>query len=378
MSGFRGTGWFALAMSIVVMVGGIACGETYIAEPDCIIDADCGERERCDMAIGVCVEDRSPTDDQIPDNQSGNSQTNNQTGNNQTGNSQTNNQTGNNQTSPCTQELDDCDPSQVDQGAFLCVENDEGGGTCYAKCNDAGTPDACGAGRYCWQFTDLPSPICLASQCNAHPDCSGGTCIDLDNQFSFCVEAGPLVEGQSCTNADGAEACQTGLYCDGPTGGVGQCRQVCDPWAFNPCGSGQYCRNFWTRSGLCTPDQATDPFGGLAQTYDECSPAGYWCDDSVRCFALDSANICLKYCRPGYSDCPPYGFDPSVCDPYIILPGSDSLGICMPACSSHADCGDGFDCVGQICRQSCWSASDCCPPEDPDCGAICESNGYCA
>ena len=393
---------FGAILALVIAAG---CASSTLAEPDCESDDDCLDGEVCDLAIGVCMESRSDNSESLNNSTPSN---NNETTNNQTNQPTTNqgnddeenndepilppdnsdtppvnndNQDVNNDdppTSACSQEFDACDPNQSGHGEFLCVEiNDDGEGACFLPCDDLGSPSNCAVGRYCRGFDGVAEPICVPSECNTHSDCTDGTCLQMDNSYGLCVEAGPLSQGQTCTNSDGAERCQEGLYCDAPQGSTGQCQQVCDPWTSNSCGFNGACRNYWMRSGLCTDQIASHVYGGQAYPFDECTPAGNWCDDAVMCFEFTDGNFCLKYCRPGQFDCPPFGIEQSVCDPYIIVPGSDTLGLCMPPCSTNADCGTGAQCINQLCRQTCFTAQDCCPTTDPDCGAVCNLNGLC-
>ena len=268
---------------------------------------------------------------------------------------------------PCTQEFGDCDPTESQPEGFVCLETDEeaGTGNCFMTCEVGGSASNCATERYCLTYEG--QPICSPSECDTHSDCSGGTCIGLDNSYGFCREDGSGSDGSICSGGQSGQ-CQTGMVCDASEGQTGECRDVCNPFESAPCGtfSLDVCTVRWNRTGVCTSDYTSYGIG----RFSDCDPPGAWCDDAIICVSGATDNICLEYCRPGMFDC---GMD--VCDESFIL-GNDALGVCMPPCTSSSDCGDEMDCVNERCRLPCITDADCCDDDASDCAARCEG-GYC-
>jgi hypothetical protein len=280
----------------------------------------------------------------------------------------------------CTSQGDTCDANQVDQGNFWCVSTGSGG-TCVLKCDTDFTASGCSAGEYCRNVgTEQQERLgCVPADCSSDADCSGGTCVNFDNQYGTCVPAGTLQAGETCT-VGGSTGCVRGYFCRRLQSGsdAGVCSSLCQPWSSSTgCPSGQYCTLFTSREGICT-DQVEQP---PMAAYQAGCTEGNMCTDATRCFALSSDNFCLKYCRTGQSDCAGLS-DPSTCDNYVFA-GERSYGICFPTCSpgdccpaSDPTCGS--QCVQGKCRSTCSAGNevqDCCGGSTP-CDFTCV-NGLC-
>ncbi len=281
----------------------------------------------------------------------------------------------------CESAGDTCDPAELEQPGFLCVEGGDGAGYCLPRCDRSGYADSCDPGSYCWSVDGASTAACFPSMCNTHADCGSDTCVQLDNSYGSCLEAGPLGPGASCVTGGTNPRCQQGYFCSAPTGQTGECAPVCDPFASSPCADpiNEACTVRWRRSGVCTT------YPHLADTltiYEECSSAGDWCTDAVQCMNVGSqGSFCMPYCRPGTNDCAgiSLGGDPTICDNYWFM-GEPAVGICWPPCQNDTECGDGWDCVQDLCRRPCTTGNpvtDCCGGS-ADCNAICDATGYCS
>ncbi len=384
MSGLRWCSLAALLMAGLVAMA-VGCNEPPPATAQCSSDEDCSQGEVCDESVGVC---ESPRDGQGSQNND-NNQTNNTNNSDITppnggDNNDTNNDSNNDPLPPpgnnddnnsepgesCSDAFDGCDPADEDQGDYWCMEVDEDDydGLCVPKCDDLGSADDCPTESYCLELEDIDEPGCVPSQCQTHSDCSDGTCMMFYNSYGECVDDGSGMEGDSCSGGPGGE-CVEGVICIEPDGETGQCRAVCDPWASDCSSPSDVCAVGWERTGYCTSDTTISGMSAL----DSCSPSGSWCDDAKSCVEFDTDNYCIKYCRPGKGDCP----TGTVCDEYVFY-NLDGLGVCFPPCDFDDDCGDDAECVNQVCRIPCTDpVDDCCPDDDPDCGAQCSAGGYC-
>ena len=273
----------------------------------------------------------------------------------------------------CTQAGDECDLDRPTQGDFSCVDIGEPTGLCLTSCTETYTADICEQDEYCWPFGGMD--VCLPDLCDTNDDCDGGagTCTDWDNGFSICVQNGSLAEGATCDPMN--NECAVGLVCreTGPSSGV--CSKLCDPFAASPgCGVGEFCGEpFTTREWICSDElDQTAP----NDPWVECFDPGLICDDATRCLDLGSINGCMKYCRPGESDCAGVSTanGPTTCNAFSF-PGQRAIGLCDGACTSNADCG-GVDvvCVDQVCRLACTpgqEVQDCCGGQTP-CNWTCD------
>lgn len=272
----------------------------------------------------------------------------------------------------CAAVGDPCDIASPDQGDFACLDASEGEGVCVAKCDAPFSAGDCPSGEYCWTLQE--QDVCIPATCNDHSDCTDGSCVDFDNGFSLCYQAGSLAEGTSCNPED--SQCEEGTFCreTGPSTGV--CSRMCDQWTASPnCPAGELCTSQLTpRTALCTdnvdPLAPRDPFL-------TCSNPGLACDHAVRCFDVGAQDGCLKFCRPGENDCAGVtdgNDDDTICDNYAFG-GQRAVGICWPPCDPQAPnpCGEGV-CVDQSCRTTCTpggnAADDCCGG-DPACPFEC-------
>ena len=280
----------------------------------------------------------------------------------------------------CTSVGAPCDPDISDQGNFRCLSGSDDEGVCLAKCEDALEASTCPTGEYCWDLgpDGAPANVCISSDCQADSECTNGTCLNFDNDFGLCLTAGTTAIGASCTPS--GNSCEVGAYCRtlDSASDIGVCSAFCDPFAAAPgCPGTEVCGPlFSTREALCTDDKTTV---GSEPGY-ICDAAGSFCDDGVRCFPYTSSDsACLKYCRPGTSDCSAVIPDASggvpsdgVCDNYVF-PGERTYGVCFSPCASAADCGTSGVCVMQgesqgVCRDTCSvgsEAQDCCGGTTP-------------
>lgn len=275
----------------------------------------------------------------------------------------------------CTAVGDRCEPSNGDQGQFLCLSDESGEGTCAATCDESFAVSTCDSGEYCFSVSeDDMYKACLPSACQTSADCTNGTCVDFENEFSTCLAAGALAIGAACNTTMG-DNCVAGAFCretDEATG-AGVCSTICDPWAASSqCPAGEACGLLLTRrTGLCTDN--VDSLG--SDPFEQCATPGTLCSDATRCFALDSTNACFLYCRPGENDCIgilPDGSD-AICNNYVFNQVR-TIGLCDGRCTADADCGAGARCDNQMCRRTCTVPDDCCAT--PGCGAQCVS-GLC-
>jgi hypothetical protein len=273
----------------------------------------------------------------------------------------------------CSAVGDPCDLDNPDQGDFACLEAD-GEGICLATCDAPFSAGDCPTGDYCWTLDEMD--VCVPKTCSDNGDCDQGSCIDFDNDFAICFEAGTLAEGAACDPDD--NQCEEGTFCRETGSGTGVCSRLCDQWSASPgCPAGEYCATqFTSRTALCTdnvdPAAPKDPF--LV-----CSDPGQACDDAVSCFEVGTQNGCLKYCRPGANDCQGVtdgtGSD-TICDNYAFG-GERSVGVCWPPCDpmDANPCGEGV-CVDEICRTTCTpgnAVQDCCGGA-PSCPFECNPN----
>ena len=380
-----------LAIAVLIAGFGLACGEGEMASPDCEVSSDCEDGQFCDQAIGVCIVPRTdiptsrpaapgvedgddssltnatpgdPSDPEPlenttePDNQSNPGDPNDPNENSSTPEPGDNSEEGD-PADACAQEFDGCDPNKVQPAGFRCAADEAGHGTCYMSCEQPGGPSTCGVARMCVSTDD--GAICAPRECDGHSDCVDGTCIELRNSYSICIDDGPGGPGSLCEGGETGQ-CQQGLACDGASGTIGECGEVCDPWSASNCSILEACTLRWSRTGVCTDYLTSYGTSSLAS----CSPAGAWCDDAIRCVNLGSSNLCLEYCRPGAGDCG----GSQICDDYFYY-GIDYLGVCMPPCSGDSSCPDGWSCVDQICREPCTIGADCCSEGAENCPAEC-------
>jgi hypothetical protein len=278
----------------------------------------------------------------------------------------------------CSEVGGPCDVNDPDQGEFTCVDSGDGVGICLTTCGTMYTADECPSGQYCWSFDD--APVCIPRTCDTHSDCDTGSCVEFDNDFGICFQAGALAEGETCDPDD--TQCEEGTLCRSTGGGSGVCSRICDQWAADPgCPNGEYCAAQVTpRTALCTDD--TDPMAPL-DPFMACSDPATACGDGVRCFDLGSQDGCLQYCRPGESDCDGLtdgSGNATVCDNYAFG-GQRAVGICWPACDPGAadPCGPGAVCDNLICRTNCTAGNevdDCCNGNN-DCPFTCNDDGLC-
>ena len=383
--------WIRMVILLGLMWISGGCGERALAAPECAEDQECGEGQVCDL--GVCISFRSVEEEPVPEDpgaegeEQGEGESDpveqgdgdeNENEDPSSGGDESGDQNPGPGSGLCTAEFESCDPLSGGHGSFECLPRDDGeGGNCFRRCERSGHADGCSDGQYCWGTGETGPAVCFPSECTAHGDCNGGTCITFDNSYGACIDAGPLAIGESCVG--GGTRCQSGLFCDAPTGLAGTCMPVCDPFSETPCASNvsEACSVRWRRSGVCTtyPHLANE-----LRVFRSCSGAGDWCTHGEQCMALGSDNLCMQYCRPGRGDCAGLTLQgrATICDNYWFV-GDQSLGLCLPPCSNAGDCGGAYVCVNQICRLPCPSGnpvSDCCEGS-LECGYRCEA-GYCA
>lgn len=395
------------ATLVLYLVIGSGCGEGEpSAERECDQDIECEEGLVCDQTLGMCVAPRVVRPDELPGTGDGDGDPAPGDGDEETGDGDEDPAPGDAEIGdgdgdpapgdgdgdpapgdgetgdgdgeplePCTQEFDACDADEREQGDFVCLEQEGGEGVCFSRCDRPTHADTCGVGSYCLDVS-ATTGACLPSECSSHSDCLGDTCIQFDNSYGTCVEAGPLEFEDSCVT--GGERCEQGHYCDAPPGEAGRCMPICDPFSSNPCADDFYeaCSVRWRRSGVCTTypylDDQEDAFYG-------CDDLGAWCTHGVQCRSFGGDSFCLPYCRPGAGDCDSRSYPdgtPTICDNYWFA-GDQSIGVCVQACSG--DCGGDLECVDEICRFPCPSGDpqvDCCSGAG-ECNYQC-IDGYCA
>jgi len=281
----------------------------------------------------------------------------------------------------CSQVGARCEPSQADQGQFLClVRAGSSEGSCFASCEEHLAASTCSSGSYCFRVSATSSlNYCLESECQSTAECGAETCLKFDNEFGICLSGGNLPEGSACVIDN--DQCAQNMSCvrNASTGTAGTCRRLCDPFGASSCGAQQACGPLLTpRTSYCT-SSVTSP---ARTAFQSCAPANSWCGDRTLCAEFETNNFCLAFCRPGANDCD--GLLPGenvLCDPYTA---GNGLGICWPECdpTDPNSCGDA-ECIAQgpdagLCRIPCSAGNEvanCCNGEMP-CTAVCNNN-YC-
>jgi hypothetical protein len=194
----------------------------------------------------------------------------------------------------------------VDAGILICLK------TC-----DPMTPGSCGA---------PPTLDCVDLQ----P--SGGGCLALCSTNTDCTVAGNVCHSdgscavpENCTNGadddgDGSADC-TDPDCESdPACAIGPTGAACD--ADNQC-----------TGGICFDETTNDLPGGMCS--EDCSTTFTCSDSTATCYDLGGgSDFCLRDCDP---NTPGSCGAPSTLE-CIANPGSTLGGICIPGCTSNADC----------------------------------------
>lgn len=190
-------------------------------------------------------------------------------------------------------------------------------------------------------------------------DCpSGQTCRPTDDGMStFCRKEGGLKgAGKPCEKGAGIQECQAGLYCVGPSEGLGFCTRPCCPSNDEPCGGG-YC-NVEVDFGagltvfMCSYAEQCDLFvPGECKNGQKCQfvyanqglavctlqsenavPEGEACGYVNECpeMAVCYAGLCRYSCAMNSSAQPGLGGCPAGQSCVAIYPNSPDLGVCQP------------------------------------------------
>lgn len=272
----------------------------------------------------------------------------------------------------CTTPTDD---AIVPAGTGFFCANTADGGICLPACDYPFGVEGCPSGSVCWLLDDEGTEVqaCVPSDCsdyaNPVPECgASSTCIEFSDNVGVCLGAGTVPAGGNCrTNSEApGDNCDASTFCDTPneTSTNGTCRALCDFWGSNTCGASQTCGLLTYGTGYCQPVTPVAPLT-------ECAAVGEMCGTRARCFTFNTTDgetdLCATYCRRGNpSDCA--GQSGTTCN-WNVFRNTSQIGLCLPPCTSTADCGTGETCSSDgVCARSCASDSGCGP------GEICLAN----
>ncbi|MDF1563309.1 MAG: hypothetical protein P1V51_09705 [Deltaproteobacteria bacterium] len=258
-----------------------------------------------------------------------------------------------------------CDPGcqtgfECRHGTCACLEDAscQTGEVCDATgaCVPDTTPPECTADDGCDPGEICVDNVCVASpSCAADADCPGARVCDA----GVCVEA--CAQDGDCGSPAQAWACE-----------AGHCSPRC--LSDNGCPAGTIC-DLQGMGGICHPAECA--------TLADCSGSNVICDsaDHGRCQGItpctaDTDCTFGEWCGLP-ADCPP-GYDCTAGNEYCVARPSCVVDIdcqagefcdqnfCFEAtgCTTRADCGATFDCVGGLCVPGvCRGPADCAATE---------------
>lgn len=238
-----------------------------------------------------------------------------------------------------------------------------GGGPKDASGSDGDTT-ICSSNSQC----PKDKPVCSGGVCEAgnpigcqsDADCDAGTCDTLTGQCSStctdcCTTNTDCTGGATCVSGH----CKTGSGTTCTTVNDCDVAQICSNGTCQPYDPSSVC----TTDADCPKDHHCNALGdGSCQgclNDGSCinSPNGPKCDDGTG--NGPGAGYCYHQCGATAGDCP----QGQICD-------TSRGGLCVPACSTNADCQNGQVCHGGQC-QACTTDSQCNP------GDVCSSSGAC-
>lgn len=265
----------------------------------------------------------------------------------------------------CSEPLAACTPATPDtvSGAgpgFYCAPTATGG-VCLAACSFAFNTQGCDGSTVCVPVDADGGEVlvCAPSDCDdftqGAAQCSDGQCIEFAPDVGLCFGAGTAVTGAACrTNSvNPADNCDSNSFCDTETdtGTSGTCRALCDFWAGEVCGRDLTCTFLTTGTGFCDTFTAGAPLT-------ECATPGDSCGERGQCFTFGTdGNFCASFCRRGVpADC---ADEPGTVCNWNALVNTTDVGLCLPGCTTDAQCNTGETCGGGVCSRACSIDSDC-------------------
>lgn len=241
---------------------------------------------------------------------------------------------------PCRQPRQECeDPSQSTDN-YICETEL---GLCLTRCDAYGDDyedGQCGPGSICLELQGGPEiegvmepGACVPGDCDgtffSHSCGADANCLPVGNGASFCLDAGPREEGQSCGES---QACMAGLFCVGGTceaacdstlgadacdddlsclpavsqtgqNRPGLCRQACDDFSAGQCDEGFACQPYGRNSITAWGCEANE--GTVVGDGEPCGGDDVACEEGTICVNQGTEDApdarCLAYCATGSS-----------------------------------------------------------------------------